>query len=366
MFAMKEMKPQTNLRQNNPRLARKCTKNCPLEEDKPLLQRRASTPAPTANEAPPIVHDVLRSPGQPLDESTRAFMEPRFNQDFGHVRIHTDAKAAESARAVNALAYTVGRDIVMKRDEYAPATDAGKRLLAHELVHVIQQGGNNRLQKLQVGAAGDVYEQEADRVAERVVGGEKVERSKTHPTPDLIQRVVPALAAAEWIAVGALGYTLAQSAVASTAGDISYSFDEMEGVLLPGGGSDVQAYRTSHPGANIRSYTHTVSTWMENLAGGRAMGIKFGITFNYDGYAIGNISCNILDIYDWPGWGGSVNVNFTPLSLARGGVAAVRITLNLNADRTLVGGAVESRILELDGTSTIRALGSGARVRFNE
>lgn len=172
MFAMKEMKPQPNLRQNspNPRLARKCTKNCPLEEDKPLLQRRASTPTAAANEAPPIVHEVLRSPGQPLDESTRSFMEPRFNQDFSHVRVHTDAKATESARAVNALAYTVGRDIVMKRDEYAPATDAGKRLLAHELVHVVQQGGNNRLQKLQVGAAGDVYEQEADRVAERVVG----------------------------------------------------------------------------------------------------------------------------------------------------------------------------------------------------
>jgi hypothetical protein len=174
MFAMKETKPQTNLRQNprKPTLARKCTsKDCPLEKETSLLQRRANLSAPSINEAPPIVHDVLRSSGQPLDDSTRAFMEPRFNQDFSHVRVHTDAKAAESAHAVNALAYTVGRDIVMRREEYVPTTDAGKRLLAHELVHVIQQGRNNRLQKLQVGAAGDVYEQEADRVAERVVGG---------------------------------------------------------------------------------------------------------------------------------------------------------------------------------------------------
>lgn len=172
MFAMKETKPQTNLRQNprKPTLARKCTgKDCPLEKETSLLQRRANLSAPSINEAPPIVHDVLRSSGQPLDDSTRAFMEPRFNQDFSHVRVHTDAKAAESAHAVNALAYTVGRDIVMRREEYVPTTDAGKRLLAHELAHVVQQGGSQRLQKLQVGAVGDVYEQEANRVAERVV-----------------------------------------------------------------------------------------------------------------------------------------------------------------------------------------------------
>ena len=157
MFAIKETKSQTNLHQNTrkPTLARKCTgKDCPLEKETSLLQRRANLSAPTVNEAPPIVHDVLRSSGQPLDNSTRAFMEPRFNQDFSHVRVHTDAKAAESAHAVNALAYTVGRDIVMRREEYAPTTTAGKRLLAHELAHVVQQGGSQRLQKLQVGAVG--------------------------------------------------------------------------------------------------------------------------------------------------------------------------------------------------------------------
>ena len=61
---------------------------------------------------PSIVHEVLRSPGQPLDATTRGFMEPRFGYDFRAVRVHTDSQAAESARAVNALAYTVGRDVV--------------------------------------------------------------------------------------------------------------------------------------------------------------------------------------------------------------------------------------------------------------
>ena len=89
---------------------------------------------------PAIVHDVLRSPGQPLDPATRAFMEPRFGHDFSAVRVHTDLRAAESARAVNALAYTVGRDVTFGPGQYAPGTSAGRRLIAHELAHVVQQG----------------------------------------------------------------------------------------------------------------------------------------------------------------------------------------------------------------------------------
>src|SRR5690349_11231589 len=77
----------------------------------------------TQDELPEIVHDVLRSTGQPLDPATRAFLEPRFGHDFSNVRVHTDARAAESARAVNALAYTVGRDVVFGAGQYAPNTD---------------------------------------------------------------------------------------------------------------------------------------------------------------------------------------------------------------------------------------------------
>jgi len=91
--------------------------------------------------APPIVDDALRSPGQALDTSTRSFMEPRFGHDFSQVRVHTDTMAAESARAVNAAAYTVGQDIVFGSGYYSPGAGDGQRLLAHELTHVVQQGG---------------------------------------------------------------------------------------------------------------------------------------------------------------------------------------------------------------------------------
>ena len=88
---------------------------------------------------PSIVREVLSSSGQPLDAATRSFMEPRFGHDFSQVRVHTDANAAASARAVNALAYTVGHDVVFGANKYAPASQNGRGLLAHELAHTIQQ-----------------------------------------------------------------------------------------------------------------------------------------------------------------------------------------------------------------------------------
>ncbi|HEV8579669.1 MAG TPA: DUF4157 domain-containing protein [Thermoanaerobaculia bacterium] len=90
--------------------------------------------------APPLVHEVLRAPGQPLDPTARTFMERRFGYGFGQVRVHTDAQAAESARAVDAQAYTLGSDVVFGAGQYAPGTPTGRRLLAHELTHVAQQG----------------------------------------------------------------------------------------------------------------------------------------------------------------------------------------------------------------------------------
>jgi len=78
-------------------------------------------------------------PGQPLTESVRAFFQPRFGFDFAQVRIHTSALAAASARSIDALAYTVGSDIVFAESQYAPGTWEGRRLLAHELAHVVQQ-----------------------------------------------------------------------------------------------------------------------------------------------------------------------------------------------------------------------------------
>jgi len=96
--------------------------------------------------APPIVHEVLGRSGHPLDSSTRAFMEPRFGHDFGNVRVHFDARAATSARSVNALAYTVGHDIVFSDGAFAPDGPSSRSLLAHELTHVVQQSGAHTAQ----------------------------------------------------------------------------------------------------------------------------------------------------------------------------------------------------------------------------
>jgi hypothetical protein len=97
--------------------------------------------ARTEPRAPRIVHDVLRSPGEPLAASERAFMEPRFGYDFSSVRVHADAPAQAAASAVNAMAYTVGSHLVFASQKYAPHSRQGQRLLAHELAHVVQQSG---------------------------------------------------------------------------------------------------------------------------------------------------------------------------------------------------------------------------------
>lgn len=130
---------------------------------------------------PPIVHEVLRSPGQPLDSETRNFMEAGFRHDFSKIRVHTDSKALESAKILNALAYTVGTEIVFDEGQYKPATENGRRLLAHELSHVLQHGGKLPTADLRVDQRGSASEQEADRIAEKIIqkrpGLQKVEQT---------------------------------------------------------------------------------------------------------------------------------------------------------------------------------------------
>src|SRR5712692_11999806 len=148
------------------------------------LQRAAVNSAPTHG-VPPMVHDVLRSPGQSLDASARAFMEPRFGYDFSGVRVHADDRAAASARAVNALAYTVGREVVFGAGQYTPGTIAGKRLLAHELTHVVQQGTRPvaSLPLYSVSSPSDASEREADGVTDAVLMNQQV-------SPLMIQREI--------------------------------------------------------------------------------------------------------------------------------------------------------------------------------
>lgn len=116
------------------------------EEEEETLQTK-----PHAGPTPEVASDLhsriksLKGRGRPLPESARAFFEPRFGYDFSRVRIRTDTRATKTARAVSARSFTVGRDVMFGAGQYAPGTTAGKKLLAHELTHVVQQNANNRL-----------------------------------------------------------------------------------------------------------------------------------------------------------------------------------------------------------------------------
>ncbi len=156
-------------------LQRKCAcagkaaaaEGCAACLEKEPLQRRAMSTAEQTG-APVRVRDVLQSRGQPLDLRNRAFMKTYFGHDFSRVRVHTDARAAESAREAGALAYTAGDQIVFGSGQYAPRSPKGMELLAHELAHVIQQRSGRVVAEHGVGSPQSAHEHEADSFAERV------------------------------------------------------------------------------------------------------------------------------------------------------------------------------------------------------
>ena len=157
---------------------------CPAcEEDSAMVSRKASGQAGT--EIPAAVHSTVGSSGAPLPASTRAFFEPRFGMDLGHVRVHTDGEAQQSARDVNALAYTVGSHVVFGTGRYFPQTEAGSRLLAHELAHVVQhrRGAVAGHAQRAVSAPGDPAEREADAAADLAMRG--------LPVPSLVRTSAP-------------------------------------------------------------------------------------------------------------------------------------------------------------------------------
>ena len=139
---------------------------------------------------PPVVHDVLRSPGHPLDASTNSLMTARLGHNFSRVRIHTDARAAESARAVESQAYTVENNVVFGAGQYAPQTRAGRQLLAHELAHTLQQGAapTHVPDRLKVGEVGSQLEYEADAAAMAVGQGVSAVSPRFSAATPMVQR----------------------------------------------------------------------------------------------------------------------------------------------------------------------------------
>lgn len=166
---------------------------CKHEENE--LHRHASRPGPRY--APAVVHDVLRTSGSPLPSAVRADMEHRLGHDLAHVRIHTDSAAAESARAVDASAYTVGSHVVFGIGQFSPSSPGGHQLLAHELAHVAQQrrASVDSPRRLRVSDPSDRAEREADAfghaaqaasppiVAEQAQDSQSVQRARCALVP---------------------------------------------------------------------------------------------------------------------------------------------------------------------------------------
>jgi outer membrane protein OmpA-like peptidoglycan-associated protein len=257
------------------------------------LQRKAANAGPDVGVSP-IVQDVVRSPGRPLDDAARLSMETRFGRDFSSVRIHDDSIAAASARAVHARAYTVGQDVVFGAGEYSPQSESGRRLMAHELAHTVQQSGaaapstpgflaEGKGGQSLLGTGAEASEVEADRAAEAVIhnqavrlqartGGASIQRqalpgSTQLPDSDrLIENASPFIAAAigsttlDGFVTGSAALTQAhQKELAKTAHNIT--------VLL-------RKYTLST--VAVTGYTDTVGTEANNLALGddRALAVK--------------------------------------------------------------------------------------------
>ena len=171
-----------------------------------LLQRE-----PVSHDAHPaaqsVIRDAVQSPGERLDTATRNFMESGFNDDFADVRVHTDARAAASSQALGANAFASGSEIYFAAGKYAPGSQEGKRLLAHELAHTIQQRGHAPSLARQSNSIGDLaidpdasLENEADRVAEQVVssapgeaGADRIALSRASEGPAIQRDVAPPL-----------------------------------------------------------------------------------------------------------------------------------------------------------------------------
>lgn len=161
--------------------------DCKRKNESSVQRRPAEANGPAA--VPPIVNEVLQSPGQPLDPGTRAFFEPRFGKDFSQVRTHTDARAGESAKAVGAHAYTLGSEIVFAPHQLQPEGEAGRRLMAHELAHVIQQRGSppRSVVPTRISDPAEHSEKQADVVGEDVMR-ETAPSELSAPSEDVLQR----------------------------------------------------------------------------------------------------------------------------------------------------------------------------------
>lgn len=212
-MASAEPEPTAAARTTTPALQRQASDDGPElstlyggeeEEEEQQVVQTAGAPGETPRARPDTASRIsaLRGGGAPLPHSARSFFEPRLGYDFGHVRVHTGAHAAETARGVRALAFTVGSDVVFGAGQYDPDSDRGRSLLAHELVHVIQQRGGRAAARHAAAAdlsrapddATPFIQREDDPAGDDAAddGGEaQAERALTRPEEVALSRTSP-------------------------------------------------------------------------------------------------------------------------------------------------------------------------------
>jgi len=181
---------------STPHVQRMCSECDEEKEEKKKSDEESGTvqAKEVAGSSPPVPEAVeshlssIRDGGQPLSESERDFFEPRFGQDFSQVRVHADRQANESAQSVNALAYTIGQHIVLGIGRYEPGTDKGRSLLAHELVHVVQQRRHGPRFGASQGQSRDIIDSRETKVA-------------LHTPPEMINRAFSSLGYTSWLSV---------------------------------------------------------------------------------------------------------------------------------------------------------------------
>ena len=164
---------------------------CP-EQPPSQVQRKANGTA--GPHQPSVASHVIGNlgAGHPLDKSTRAFFDPRFGYDFSQVRVHTDDQAAQSARRMQARAFTTGQDVVFGAGEFAPHTTKGRALLAHELAHTIQQSMSSRANanhELEVSPPEQASELEVETTVNVVGGVSRSSVATQHSVPVQLHRV---------------------------------------------------------------------------------------------------------------------------------------------------------------------------------
>jgi outer membrane protein OmpA-like peptidoglycan-associated protein len=247
----------------------------PAVQRSPVITPRGLAASSRPGLAPPIVNEVLSAPGKALDPADRQAMGLRLRHDFSKVRVHADARAAASARAVDAQAYTVGSHVVFGEGKYSPRSAGGQRLLVHELVHTLQQSGGVPLTgQLTLGDPREESERQAERMASTgpvqkadvaasnrsVRVQRQMNETQQKPAVDLAQSASPFLA-------GAIG-SVAIDGFETGKSDISAANQK----ALEKTARTIQTLLKTYPGSSIRVIGHTDAVGKEenNLALGQS------------------------------------------------------------------------------------------------